>query len=173
MNRLTLFTGLLVGLAHLTGYTNGQFVSSGLTGPPPFNFNPPLVCPGTLLTNISYIDNMGCARIRLSDDGLFIPCCELKEKCYATCGMTKLLCEEQFRHCMYTLCPTYFTRHPDEGSPEMCAQYWGRMGGIGAYVWKLSQAKDFSCSAFESAQMRSRCNVEYTTPYGIAKRNAS
>ncbi|KAK9680378.1 hypothetical protein K7432_015961 [Basidiobolus ranarum] len=147
-----------------------QFVSSQWEQKPPINSMPPLVCPSN--SPVEYLEDVGCSKIRASYGGIYVPCCELKEKCYQTCGATKLLCEEQFRHCMLTSCPSVMEKYPEEGNSTTCTQHWGRMGGDGPLMWRLSQSKEFSCDAFEEGQTKGGCSIKESSAYGIIKRDS-
>ncbi|ORX91376.1 hypothetical protein K493DRAFT_378852 [Basidiobolus meristosporus CBS 931.73] len=111
----------------------------------------PINCPSNLPPQ-GFLKDAGCSAIRTLENGLFSPCCDLKETCYSRCGVTKFECENQFRMCMRGFCPQ-ITQNP----PKDCNTVWGFPTGSGFADMNLDRAEDFSCDAFLNAQLTAKC----------------
>ncbi|ORX99590.1 hypothetical protein K493DRAFT_335705 [Basidiobolus meristosporus CBS 931.73] len=129
---------------------------------------PPLFCP-EVPDAVQYQSgvNAGCGMIKANDQGLFSLCCDLHDQCYSRCGVTKFECENEFRQCMYGLCPEFARRNVvnNWGDINKCDSYWSQFGGTAWALWRIGQAQDFSCDAFETAQRKAGCFDMVDPPY--------
>ncbi|KAK9761481.1 hypothetical protein K7432_013595 [Basidiobolus ranarum] len=143
---LVLFSLLFLTQVYATRY-NFQMVKRPIT-----NRAQPINCPANLPAE-GFLKEAGCTTIRTLEYGLFSPCCDMKEACYARCGVTKFECENQFRMCMRGFCPQ-MTQNP----PKVCNTVWGFPSGSGFADMNLDRAEDFSCDAFLKAQLNAKCS---------------
>ncbi|KAK9761414.1 hypothetical protein K7432_013702 [Basidiobolus ranarum] len=129
---------------------------------------PPLFCP-EVPGVVEYLSGVqaGCGMIKANDRGLFTLCCDLHDQCYGRCGVTKFECENEFRQCMYGLCPEFARRNAalNWGDINRCDAYWSQFGGTAWALWRIGRAQDFSCDAFETAQRNAGCSDTPGRPY--------
>ena len=61
------------------------------------------------------IESNGCSKpafIDVPGEEDYTYCCDRHDACYATCGLSKALCDTDFGNCMEKMCKTHFTRNP-------------------------------------------------------------
>ena len=112
----------------------------------------------------AYANGCGSASIpvNIARHGDFTPCCNVHDVCYASCGQTKMDCDEAFHSCMISHCEERYinpfaskSRHRREVEfLELCLDeaslYYSGTVGFACMAYRTAQKNHCSCQQQEA-----------------------